>query len=71
MSSWKEYLPAMFFLVALAVVLNATERSGQPEPTHPQSFEDVIAIAKNLGLHCRGATKTAPLVCALSSPDLL
>ena len=48
MSCWKQYLPAMFFLVALAVVLNATQRSGQPEAAHPQSFEDVIAIAKKL-----------------------
>ena len=53
MSGWKQYLPVLFLVVALAVFQYFTQRSGQPEPTYPQSFRDVIAIAKKLDLNFR------------------
>jgi hypothetical protein len=47
----------LFLVVALAVFLHVTERSGRTEPTNPQSFEDVMARAKKLDLHFRSDTE--------------
>jgi len=57
MSGWKQYLPLLFLVVALAVFLYLAQRSEQPEPTNPQSFEDVIAIAKKRDLQFRSDTE--------------
>jgi hypothetical protein len=53
MSVPKQYLPVLIVIVSLGLLLNFTQRSRQTDWTDPQSLEEVQAIAKKLGLHCR------------------
>ena len=53
MSAPKQYLPVLFVIVSLGILLNFTQCTKQTEWTDPQSLEEVQAIAKKLGLHCR------------------
>jgi hypothetical protein len=64
MSGWKQYLPLLFLVSRWRFSCTLPSRSGQPEPTNPQSFKDVIAIAKKLDLHFRGTPKTVHLQAA-------
>src|SRR5947209_10259532 len=56
MFRWKHYLLGSLGLLALALVLawSSSSRPAGGKPSNPQELEDVIQIAHELGLHCRG-----------------
>jgi hypothetical protein len=56
MYGWKTYLPGFLFLVAMTplVYWSTPSKSSGVGPSNPRQIEEVLAIAQNLGLHCRG-----------------
>lgn len=53
MSNPKQFLPILFLIVSLGILLNFTRCTKQAEPTKPQTLGEVMGIARKLGLHCR------------------